>query len=512
MWRRVLVSLLCAGCGLAHAGDQYFTQVFDVNSGRPISGAVVSLTPQDGAALEVETDAEGLAAFPEQKAGAYWLRAEKPGYVDLLDAGGRGRPIRLSPANGSPARIGLTRAAAISGQVFDSQGRPLAGAQVSAIVRRWVHGEPRWTLAGNLGGSDDQGAYRLHGLAPGRYSVVVLPSRGGSGADVLAPAGYGSSDPAQAVFFELGPGETRPSVNLTVAAAETPSISGKVTGIPEGTDAPRAAVGLVARGGLRLPLGAVLTDADGAFVFPSVSPGEYLLMAWTPFSGWEPTSLPAGASARAATRLVTVSSDDVQADLELRPLVKASGGLLPAGNQCHGTGQIALHSEDNWQDVWELAVTVDGSRFTVENLPPGRYSFEMPALGATCRLAAVRVGEQEAPGGVAWIDGSAPLTLVLSTETGEVSGEVTAQEGMPAAGFVVLTPADGAGPARVAALDAKGRYRLPDVLAGTYNAIAVEQLRSADYLDPLEARKLGAMPIAVEAGRKVTCDLRLVGR
>jgi hypothetical protein len=122
-----------------------------------------------------------------------------------------------------------------------------------------------------------------------------------------------------------------------------------------------------------------------------------------------------------------------------------------------------------------------------------------------------RLGDRAAPGGVALIDGSAPLTLVLTTATGEISGVVTTQEGKPAVGIVVLSPADDAeGFPQAAQLDAEGRYRLSRIVAGEYRLTAMNALNSTDYLDPVEAPKLGAKRVVVEAGQTVTFDLRLV--
>ena len=62
----------------------------------------------------------------------------------------------------------------------------------------------------------------------------------------------------------------------------------------------------------------------------------------------------------------------------------------------------------------------------------------------------------------------------------------------------------------VAQLDAEGRYRLSHILAGEYRLTAMNGLNSTDYLDPVEAPKLGANLVVVEAGKSVTSDLRLV--
>ena len=420
IWPRALLPLLLAGCSLTLRADQLPVSVFDLNSGRPVSEATVVLSREDGTVLEAETDSEGQAAFPELRPGAYWVRAEKTGYADLLDRSGRGRPIVVSAANKNPIGIGLTRTATISGQVVDHQGNPLQGANVVAIVRLGIEGAVRYTQSGNPGHTDDHGNYRLYGLPPGPYSVAVVPFGETSGfAPVFFP---GSSSPGEAEFFEVKPGESRTSVNLRVAAVEARSISGKVSGMPADTSAGRAGVALVTRDGLGVAVSGGTAGADGAFTLRDVPPGEYQLIAWAPYAGWDTGGQTAGADARLAVVSVSVSGADLQADLELRPLAKVSGRLVwdgsPRSNYpCQGGKQVVLHSEDGWLNVWSPAVVVEGDRVSVAALPAGRYRVEMPDLGESCSLAAVRVGDQAAPGGFAVIDGSAPLTLVLSTAT-----------------------------------------------------------------------------------------------
>jgi hypothetical protein len=514
-WQRPgisLFTLLLAGCLITLGADQGPVSVFDSSSEAPISGAALLLSRADGAVLEAETDSEGRGVFPELRPGAYLLRAEQPGYVDLLDPHGRGRPMVVSAANKNPVTIGLTRASAISGQVFDGQGTPLQGANVYAIVRRGADGAPRYIQFGNLGHTDDNGKYRLHGLPPGHYSVAVVPFGTVSGfAPVFFP---GSNSPGEAEFLELKPGETT-SANLRVAAAEARSISGKLSGMPADASTGRAAVALMTRDGLQVAMSGAAADADGSFVLRDVPPGEYQLIAWTPHAGWDKGERTPGADARSAAR--SVSGVDLETGLELQPLAKVSGRLILDGATrtdypCRGGKQIAFHSEDGWDNVWRLAVAVDGLGISVEGLPAGRYRIEMPGLGDSCRLTSVRVGDQSAPGGVALIDGSAPLTLVLATATGAVSGGVITQEDKPAAGIVVLSRTDGEGVAQVAQLDGEGRYGFSQVLAGEYRLTAMDGLNSADYLDSVEASKLGAKLVVVEAGQTTMSDMRITER
>jgi hypothetical protein len=417
----------------------------------------------------------------------------------------------VSAANKNAVNIGLTQACAISGQVLDHQGNPVQGANVHAIVRRGAGDATRYTQFGTLGHTDDNGKYRLYALPPGHYSVVVVPfGETARFAPVFFP---GSSTPGEAEFLELKPGETT-IANLRVALSEARSISGKVSGVPADAGAGRAAVALLTRDGLRFAVSGATAEADGAFVLRDVPPGEYHLIAWTPYAGWDTGGQTAGANARSAIVSVSVAGADLQAVPVLQPLAKVSGRLVWDGSArgdypCQGGKQIAFHSEDGWDNVWRPAVAVDADRVSVAGLPAGRYRVEMPGLGESCRLAAVRVGDHAAPGGVAMIDGSVPLTLVLATGSGAVSGAVTTQEDKPAAGIVLLSRTDGEGVLQVAQLDAEGRYRFSQVLAGEYGLTAMDSLNSVDYLDSVEAPKLGAKLVVVEAGRTTTSDMRI---
>src|SRR6185295_1946990 len=71
------------------------------------------------------------------------------------------------------APINLWRASSISGVVVDDAGDPVAGSSVQAM-RRTISGG-RWRLAstGKTGYSDERGVYRISGLIPGDYALVI---------------------------------------------------------------------------------------------------------------------------------------------------------------------------------------------------------------------------------------------------------------------------------------------------------------------------------------------------
>jgi hypothetical protein len=87
--------------------------------------------------------------------------------------------------------------------------------------------------------------------------------------------------------------------------------------------------------------------------------------------------------------------------------------------------------------------------------------------------------------------------IVSAITNGGISCAVTAEEGEPATGVVLLSPADGKGRTQAAQVDANGRCQFGDVPIGKYRLMALERLNSIDYLDPVEAPTV----VVVEAGR-----------
>lgn len=485
----------------------------DSSTGQGVSGATVTLSRQSNVVVEAETDAGGRAALPELPPGIYVVRVDKPGYIDLQDPQSRGRQLRLPPPSGT-VHTYLSRTAVITGAIFDAEGRPLSGARVVAIVRRGTASEAGMIEFGRAAHSDDRGVYRLHGLPPGHYSVAALPPRGDVSADPFMPTFYGPGSPAEAIFVQIMPGETRSSVDLTVARAWPISISGTITGIPDGEDRREAAVALVAKRGLRAPIAYALTGPEGAYTFDNVPPGDYAVIAWAPFQGWEPHVHAIGKEGRTAAVNVPVSSANARIDLELRPVVQVEGQIVLDNanlnrSECRGIEPLTFRSADAWFGAWSAVLSPDGKRFTVSSLPVGAYRIHAPQLEG-CHLS-IRQGEKAAPSGTVHVDASASLTVVLSTATGEVSGEVHAEDGAPRpTGFVLLARADETGRLELMPIDGEGRYRFGDIQPGTYRLTAVERVDTADIMDPLAVPPDSAMTITVEAGKSQTANMRMI--
>ena len=161
------------------------------DTGAPIPSAIVSIgrgTPASAgpgqppaaparASTPVLTDAQGRFFFRDLTAGSYPVTSKKPGWLD--GSFGRARPdgnsqaVRLADGErrGSLS-ITMWKAATISGRVIDEQADPIVGAEVRLVRQTYVAGRRKSAFADRFV-TDDRGAFRFPGLAPGDYCVVV---------------------------------------------------------------------------------------------------------------------------------------------------------------------------------------------------------------------------------------------------------------------------------------------------------------------------------------------------
>jgi len=204
-------------------------QVVDGTSGQPISESVVTLSgngmrgggvpgqlgaanlsPQQqqamqaalaaaaaaagrgpGGPLRVMTGADGRFVFHDLAPGTYQLTATQTGYTATLsaNAGANAGLVGLVAAalapSGAPTvvplkegeyatnvKLRLGKNAVISGTVLDDAGEPAIGLTVQ-VARRVMGGGRARFVPGASARTDDRGMYRLSGLVPADYLVVV---------------------------------------------------------------------------------------------------------------------------------------------------------------------------------------------------------------------------------------------------------------------------------------------------------------------------------------------------
>ena len=140
---------------------------------------VVLIGATTGVLKVTATDAAGKFTFTNLPVDRYTVGASKLPYLGAV-AGAR-RPVRPGAPIplGEGARIDnvtirLPMGAAVSGVIYDEQGRPAPGVSVGLQQRKVQNGERVLVAVGGNATSDDRGAYRVYGLAPGEYLVIAL--------------------------------------------------------------------------------------------------------------------------------------------------------------------------------------------------------------------------------------------------------------------------------------------------------------------------------------------------
>jgi protocatechuate 3,4-dioxygenase beta subunit len=316
--------------------------VVDATTRAPIADAVVALggLPRGTTVQSRQlTDARGRFAFINLPANPrYTLSASRFGYLDggFLVEGVPGRVASTVVVKDgewvSGVTIAIGRAAAVGGRVVDERGEPVAGVFVRALAKLRVQGRDE-LATGPVTHTDDRGAYRLAGLAPGRY-VIQVPSVQAAVSAGTTPAtargqgpGTGAANPQalpegaleetagarltvgrypippppaggrwfaypitfhpsttavdQATVVALSYGEERTGVDVQIAPVAAATVSGVVEGPPEALTA--LTLRLLAAGLEGLGQGSesatVFVGSDGRFTFLNVPAGTYTLDA-----------------------------------------------------------------------------------------------------------------------------------------------------------------------------------------------------------------------------------------
>lgn len=347
------------------------------------------------------TDGAGRFQFKELPPGLYLLRANSPGFIELPDESRNPlepRYFRL----GEAAQLTLVKGGVITGSILNAQGEPLTGAVVRAIRVRDAQGRKLTTEAGASGPprmTDDRGVYRLYGLQPGSYLVVV----GGGNPYYLGvmglydgdtPTYYPSSTRDTAVEVTVRPGDEVAGVDIRYRGERGHTISGTITGEATGRF---GYVGItltrVTTGILETQAYSSVVNGKRVFTINGVPDGEYELMTQNPGEK--------GDTLASVPRRVTVRGADVTGlQLQLAPLASISGRVvlepLPKESACapETSAQVAMQQtlvtarrEEQDKERLQIApfsaggnIPDEQGEFSIRNLSDGlfRVSVRLP--------------------------------------------------------------------------------------------------------------------------------------
>ena len=528
------------GRGQLPAGTGLIRGIVMSDAGTPVRRAQVRATVSGMPAARVtSTDADGRFELRDLPAGRWTLQASKPGFVSQRY--GQRRPFEtvtpLELANGQKidgANFSLLRGGVINGRVLDDLGESVANVRVTVQRRQMIEGTRRLINVGVNDETDDTGAFRLYGLAPGEYYVSAVlrntpieqPGDNAGYAPTFYP-GTGNVNEAQRVT--VGAGE-EVSIGFSLLPVRLVRVSGTV--ISQSGEVGGGMVQLVsASDGSEGPLTAQGSgiQADGSFFIANVAPGSYVLNARSGVGG---RGRGAAAAARAGGEMEIGSLPLVVGDGDVSGIaVTLSRGASIAGTiVTEGTSPITLSNlrvttrqirNTPGMGVAGSGVSATGG-FQLSTLS-GAISLRVDNLPSQWMVKSIVIGPTDVTDGGFELRGTEQITnarIVLTDRLGELNGNVTLRN-QEAKDSSVVVFAEDAGlwtfPTRYVRMlraDAQGHYTLRGMPPGTYLMAALDYLEEGEWQDPefLERLRESASRATIREGETKTVNLQLQSR
>ena len=510
----------------------------------PIRRAQVTLTGDQNLRRIVTTDGDGRYEISELPAGRFTLTAEKGGFVSTQYGQRRsfepGRPVVLAAGQIlAQVDVGLPRGAAIAGRLLDRLGEPAIGATIS--VERYQYspdGQRRLTRVPlpYAVATDDRGAFRAFGLAPGEYVVSAnvqqlaqLPGAGGGGAPVVANMqtyfpGTANAAEAQGIVLEAG---EEASAQFSMVAGRFATVSGSILD-SSGRPAAGAGVALATTASSGTSSrGSGNAGANGAFTITRVPPGDHFIqVSLTPRPGGV-------AELELATLPISAAGDNLEGvQIMTAPALVASGRVEWEGDAPRTGGPAGLRIGATPADGRPAMAMFGVSDANATGIVGADNTFRLGSLSGTVRLTLIGVpplwtlkaifaGDTEVSDGsvdTASLAG-VPLRVVLTDKTTEVTGSVRDARGAPVTEFVVVVlpeqPLDAAVAARYTRAiraDQKGTFQIRALPAGRYIVTAVPGLEPGSEWDPAFQASVrnGARRFTLEDGQSLSLTVDLL--
>jgi len=481
---------------------------------KPVAGIIVAVNLINSQTLlaQATSDADGKYRISGLAPGQITIGTFAPTYV-LPPAGPmftQGRVLNLSADEAVDGiDFKLTRGGVITGRVTDGEGKPVMEERISLShiddgrgPTQAVPGRSMVTRGANpfMYSTDDRGIYRIYGVPSGRYLVSVGDDAGGMG--ISRGSGYyprtyypDSTDAAKASIVELSEGGEAKNIDINVGLrARTYTVSGRI--IDADTNQPIAgaeySLGPLRQNQNQMFMSGMYsvspTNANGEFRIEGVEPGRYAIMANS------------NSFAGAANQTPKVYSDPVQfeitdgdvADLELKAHrgLSVSGVVITEGISdkralaavsrlvVSGYVQPSSNGIQTFVSATSSPIAADGS-FQLDGLKPGKVSLNISGVsGIDSRGFTISriVYERELPNNQLDLPAGQNVSgvrIYLAYGSGIVKGEVKVEGGtLPADAVLYVALQRENQIARTSAqVDARGRFVITGIAAGTYDAV-----------------------------------------
>jgi len=303
------------------------------DTGKPLRRARVTVTGPElgGEPRNTSTDTDGRYEFTDLPAGFFTLRVTRGGYLPLAYGQRRPReapkPLRLLDKQVvERVDMALPRMSIITGRVLDETGDPIEGVNIHAVRLIFRDGQRRLVPVGvPQNRSDEDGEFRLTGLAPGMYYVLAqtretwtVAPNGVKQVMGYAPTYFpGTTRPSEARRVTIQVGQRVNNVDFSLVPGRAARISGTAFDA-HGKPLHNVFVGEEVRGEDFGAFGTVATapvHLDGTFVIENVPPGDYAISTSTDRDSADP---------QVALADITING----ADIDNLALIGSAGGMV----------------------------------------------------------------------------------------------------------------------------------------------------------------------------------------
>jgi hypothetical protein len=490
-------------------------------TGQPLGGVHLKLFTMNltGAAFEAYgalSGRDGRFSIARIPGGTYILLPERAGFVHMLTAPGAIPLPTVTLKSGETVadyKLEMTPRAVISVRVVDQYGDPVPNVEIEANPA--VPGAP---IAASVTGANRAftnvlGEARISG-GPGRFRVKASPpSPGnprrevrtdGTSEPTYGPTWYPSATSAdRATAVDVQPGGDV-AIELRLVGQRTMTITGTVTGIPEGVT-PMVSLRYGDSPNRILSSRGTSVGRTGEFTFSNLPPAFYSLSATASANGRPLQSQ--------TVEFKPDAPEVVTAELALTAGFELIGAVETTGQPRAATTEKRTVTVG----VATAPVEPDGS-FRIRGVFPVRSRVDVQPLPDTAYIQTVEVD------GAATPDASVDLTrirdgstvkIVLSRDAAQLSGAVLEKDGQPlrnAVAIVILARDADHVSANPDGLVKDGKYAFKAVRPGKYLLFAVDAFRSGAANTPEDFKRLAAAAeeIEIKAGDHITRDLKVL--
>ena len=328
---RLAALLLFLSIGLSAQQASVAGVAINAVTRQPLDGVHITLSAVRPNAISIETygatsDKDGHFSIPNLQPATYSLSARHNGYVYLQEdeKPPLERRLTLNPGDAiTDHSVEMTPSAVIAGRVVDGDGDPVENAFVHAVP---VGGNSPISLVVDRMSSptNERGEFRIVG-APGKFYVSATKAGApiglreirsdGSEMPVYVQTWYPESESqSRASVVEAVAGRETAGIDIRLARKRSLTISGVVTGTPEGT----ARAQVFARTKF-LGMRPATPDPDGKFAFSGLAPDRYWVTARYEAAGQQLIS--------GTAEVPLETADDNSLTLRLDPGKEVSGNL-----------------------------------------------------------------------------------------------------------------------------------------------------------------------------------------